>query len=133
MTCAVCLRALTVARKTNEDLFNKTGEILCALKNISRCEALEEKYEFCGVFGYSGDEIRDISNFPEKHLSKKHFVPEADITDEVCALNELRAQIRRCECAAVAVYEKSEKEWAKSIACGLNRLSAAVYVLMLMA
>jgi len=132
MTCAVCLRAL-LATKTNAETIKNVGEILHALMEISRCEALEEICEFCGVFGLSEDELRNYSNFPEKYLGKKHFVPSCDITPEVCALNELRAQLRRCEREAVAVVCETDAEWAKSIAQALNRLSAAAYILMLKA
>ena len=133
MTCAVCLRALTETKKINKEIADKLCEVLDVLKKISRCEALEEICEFCGVFGMSCEELREASNFPEKHLGKKHFVPSYDITEEVCAINELRAQIRRCEREAVAVFEKCGMEWAKSIAVCLNRLSSAAYILMLKA
>ena len=82
--------------EVSENAGEKICEILDALKKISRCEALEESNEFCGVFGISDEELREQANFPEKYFGKPHFVPMPDITEEVCAINELRAQIRRC-------------------------------------
>ena len=126
---AECICACTAAPK-NRFVFKGLAEISKVVGQIMRCEALCESTEFCGVFGYSGDELREVSHHPEKYLGASYFWPDENASPCMAALNRLRAEVRRCEREAVRAYPKPEPWQASIIEC-LNRLSSAVYILML--
>lgn len=126
---AECIYACSVAEKGGF-VFEGLAEISKVIGRIMRCEALCESTEFCGVFGYSGDELREVSQNPEKHLGMAHFWPDENASLSMAALNRLRAEVRGCEREAVRAYPECEP-WQISIIACLNRLSSAVYILML--
>ena len=132
-TFAVCVRACAVLRERGAAAAEKLAEILSCLKEITRCEALGITSSLCGVFGYSEEQLREVSNFPEKYLGQGHFIPDENECVVISELNLLRVQIRRCEVAAAALYAENGEKWTLSIVKSLNRLSAAVYILMLKA
>lgn len=122
--------ACTIAKDANRAAFGGLAEISKVIGNLMRCEALCESTEFSGVFGLSGDALRDVSQNPKKHLGQDHFWPDENATPLMAALNRLRTEVRRCEREAVRAYPECE-DWQVSIIACLNRLSSAVYILML--
>ena len=126
---AECICACSVAKKGGF-VFEGLAEISKVVGRLMRCEALCESTEFCGVFGYSAEQLREVSQNPGKHLGASHFWPDENAGVEMAAINRLRAQIRRCEREAVRAYPECEP-WQESIIACLNRLSSAVYILML--
>jgi ethanolamine utilization cobalamin adenosyltransferase len=77
--------------------------------------------------GMDMDVLRAVSRNPRQYLHTGHLMPEASLGANIALLNWLRAQVRDAELAA-----------AKAALCrtdiqeSLNRLSSAVYVLMLL-
>ncbi|MEI6100960.1 MAG: hypothetical protein WCP73_03885 [Eubacteriales bacterium] len=127
---AECIVACTVAKQANGKVFEGLAEISNIIGHIMRCEALCESTGFCGVLGYTGDQLREISQNPEKHFGIGYFWPDENATPLMAQLNHLRAEVRCCERMAVRAYPDLE-EWQTSIIACLNRLSSAVYILML--
>lgn len=127
---AECIWACSVAKDANEAAFQGLAEISKVIGNLMRCEALCENTEFSGVFGLSGDELREFSQNPKKHFGLDHFWPDENAAPLMAALNRLRAEVRRCEREAARAYPECE-DWQVSIIACLNRLSSAVYILML--
>jgi len=127
---AECIHACSITKGSEGFVFQGLTEISKVIGGLMRCEALCESMEFCGVLGYSGDELREISQNPEKHLGVGHFWPDENASPAMAALNSLRAEVRRCEREAVRTYPENQP-WQVSIIECLNRLSSAVYILML--
>ena len=77
--------------------------------------------------GMNTDVLRAVSRNPRQYLNTDHLMPDAALGSNVALLNWLRTQVRETELAA-----------AKAALCrtdiqeSLNRLSSAVYVLMLL-
>jgi ethanolamine utilization cobalamin adenosyltransferase len=77
--------------------------------------------------GMDTEVLRAVSRNPRQYLHTDHLMPDAALGANVALLNWLRAQVRDAELAA-----------AKAALCrtdiqeSLNRLSSAVYVLMLL-
>jgi len=77
--------------------------------------------------GMNMDVLRAVSRNPRQYLHTDHLMPDAALGANIALLNWLRAQVRETELAA-----------AKAALCrtdiqeSLNRLSSAVYVLMLL-
>ena len=77
--------------------------------------------------------LHAVSHHPLKYLGHDHLLPEADQGALVARLNLLRAQIREAELYAADVYIVRDFTVSRpDIMQGLNRLSSAVYVLMLL-
>lgn len=79
-----------------------------------------------GMGGMDPETLRLISREPAKYLGLEHFAAEAALGGNVALLNWLRASVRETEVAAVSCSGNLD------VICSLNRLSSAVYVLMLL-
>ena len=75
----------------------------------------------------NAEAIRLVSHDPTKYLGQGHIVPDVALGPNVALLNWLRAQAREVEVAYVQVGMERE-----DILASLNRLSSAIYVLMLL-
>ena len=77
--------------------------------------------------GMGPDVLRAVSRNPKQYLGVDHLVPEAALGANMALLNWLRAQVRETE-VAVAKASLCRNDIQES----LNKLSSAVYVLMLL-
>lgn len=127
---AECLCACAAAKEKGGPVFGGLAEILKKTGKLMRCEALCESMELDGVLGYTGDELREVSQNPKKYLGTDHFWPDENVSARMAAVNRLRTAVRRCEREAVRAYPEGE-DWQASIITCLNRLSSAAYILML--
>ena len=86
-------------------------------------EALPEQ-ALCGM---NAEALRLVSHDPMTYLGQGHLVPDVALGPNVALLNWLRAQVREVEVAYVQVgMERGD------LLTSLNRLSSAIYVLMLL-
>lgn len=99
-------------------------EILGLLRRMLKNEVLGEPFVFGSLFGKSEQEIREISQLPQKHLGIPHFMPGPQDGLTIARLNCLRTRVREAELLAVDTHRED-------LIKGLNRLSSAVYILML--
>jgi ethanolamine utilization cobalamin adenosyltransferase len=77
--------------------------------------------------GMNMDVLRAVSRNPRQYLQTDHLMPDAALGANIALLNWLRAQVRETE-LAVARAALCRTDIQES----LNRLSSAVYVLMLL-
>ena len=103
------------------------AEILEFLRRMLRCEVLGEPFPFGTLFGLPEEQLRKISQLPQKYLGTPHFMPGPGDGAAIARLNVLRTQVREAELLAAAAFPASRED----ILRGLNRLSSAVYILML--
>mgnify|MGYP004466178635 CR=1 FL=1 len=108
-------------------LGKECGEMLEFVRQILKSEVLEEPFREEKLLGLTLDEIRVFSQQPQKYLGKPHFMPGPQHGLTVARLNALRTQVRQTELAAAQAFPEQRQD----IVRGLNRLSSAVYVLML--
>jgi ethanolamine utilization cobalamin adenosyltransferase len=127
---AECVCACVAAKERSGFVLEGLAEMIKVTGRLMRCEALCENMEFYGVLGYSPEELRRISQNPNKYFGTGYFWPDENASAPMAALNRLRTVIRRCERAAVLAYPQ-EEDWQLSIITALNRLSSAAYILML--
>jgi ethanolamine utilization cobalamin adenosyltransferase len=77
--------------------------------------------------------IHRLSHDPLRYFGHDHIVPDAAQGVTVARLNLLRALIREAELAAANVYIDANYQLTRpDILESLNRLSSAVYVLMML-
>ncbi|MFZ5592541.1 MAG: hypothetical protein ACOY81_12145 [Bacillota bacterium] len=78
----------------------------------------------------SGQQIREYSHHPEKHIGVRHFMPEARHGQMMARLNLLRTLVRQVELVAVEAFCRPEGVERQDILTALNRASSAVYIMM---
>ena len=104
-----------------------------ALGNVLRAEALDEAMTPIVVGEFDEAQIHALSHSPLKHLGHDHIVPSIEHGLAVARLNLLRAVIREAEVAgAQAFIDRDFVVRRNDVLQALNRLSSAVYVLMLL-
>ncbi len=109
------------------------ADIRSALGNVLKAEVTGETMPAIAMGDMDETAIHAVSHNPLKYLGHDHIVPEAGQGAHVARLNLLRAQIREAELYAADVYIARDFTVTRpDVMQGLNRLSSAVYVLMLL-
>jgi ethanolamine utilization cobalamin adenosyltransferase len=109
------------------------ADVRSALGRVLKAEVSGEAMPPVVMGEFDEAAIHAISHHPLKYIGHDHLVPEVSHGVQVARLNLLRAQIREAELAAADVFiDRDFKITRPDIMQALNRLSSAVYVLMLM-
>ncbi len=104
-------------------------DIVRVTREIMRSDATGQPPDVQDILGLDLDEIREVSNNPQSELGISHYMPDAHADEMTALLNMLRTDVRRTERAAVAAGTGDGA--MEGIQLVLNRLSGAVYILML--
>ena len=108
------------------------ADIRAALGNVLRSETLDEPMPAIVMGEFDEAQIHALSHNPLKYLGHDHIVPAIEHGVNVARLNLLRTVIREAEVAgAQAFIDKDFSISRGDVLQALNRLSSAVYVLML--
>ncbi|MEI7611977.1 MAG: ethanolamine utilization cob(I)yrinic acid a,c-diamide adenosyltransferase EutT [Betaproteobacteria bacterium] len=129
---AVLLQAEWQSASLAASLQKMLADVRAALGNVLRSEVLNEPMPPITLGDFNTDQIHLISHNPLQHLGHDHIVPALEHGLAVARLNLLRSVIREAEVsAAQAFINKDFSISREDILQALNRLSSAVYVLML--
>ena len=109
------------------ELQAQCSELLDFVRQILKCEVLEEPFRVDRLLGMTLDQVRTYSQLPQQYLGIPHFMPGPRHGLRVARLNGLRTQVRQTELEAARAFPEGRED----IIRGLNRLSSAVYILML--
>lgn len=101
-------------------------ELLNLARQLIAADVLGEPVKETTLLGLSEQELRQHSHLPQKYYGKPHFMPEFEDGETVLQLNRLRTLIRSTELTAVAAHPTRT-----DIIQALNRMSSAVYILMI--
>ena len=104
------------------------GDIRSWAGNLLRAEVTGEEIPEQGMGDWTFAVIHAVSHFPEKYLGHDHLVPEVAHGRIPAVLNRLRAEARETELAAARLLPER-----LDLVRVLNRMSSALYVLMLCA
>lgn len=114
--------------KLNGDLDSVYGMI----RKIMTAEIKNELLENIEVLGYSMEKTKEISHNPKKHFGVDHlFLIDSTYSDEILQLNRIRTLVRMCELSAMDSFYDSYGEKENKMMEAFNRLSSAVYIMML--
>ncbi|MDN6448360.1 MAG: ethanolamine utilization cob(I)yrinic acid a,c-diamide adenosyltransferase EutT [Enterobacterales bacterium] len=109
------------------------ADIRSLLGNIMRADALDIPLAVQEIAGLTADELHRLSHQPLKFLGHDHIVPDVNQGRDVALLNLLRASVRETEITAAKVFIGADYHVQKAdLLQALNRLSSAVYVLMIL-
>ncbi|MEA5001871.1 MAG: hypothetical protein VB081_00015 [Christensenella sp.] len=121
---------LALARERGErEAENDLKDIVGVIRQVMRAEACAIAPTFDHIIGLTFDELREYSYHPQKYLHTEHVFPDEN-SDLICAvLNILRTKVRQAERVCIAAGLDAYAN--ESIQMILNRLSSAVYIIML--
>lgn len=115
----------------NDEVVQGLKQIYLHLRKMMRAEVLGEKLEEFKMFDLEHQTIREMSHYPKKYFGKEHFMLDGTEKMEVLLLNRIRTKVREVEVLAVETFKEDTKVTRPDILQSLNRLSSAVYFLML--
>jgi ethanolamine utilization cobalamin adenosyltransferase len=129
---AVLLQTQWQAEAMATTLQRMLADIRAALGNVLRCETLGEPMLPIAMGDFDEAQIHALSHNPLKHLGHDHIVPAIEHGLTVARLNLLRTAIREAEVAGAQAFIGNDFSISRGdLLQALNRLSSAVYVLML--
>ncbi len=111
------------------DVISGTEDIVRVTRELMRAEAMKEEPQVDAILGIALPELRKISHHPKSELGTEHYLPDENTDVMTAQLNLLRTDVRRAERCACAAG--GENPVCKAMCMVLNRLSSAVYILML--
>lgn len=108
------------------------GEILNTVRELLRREVLEEPVEEKPLCGMTERELRKRSHFPQEFYGQAHFMPAFSDGTVLLRLNHCRCMAREAELAAAEAFTDREGSPTRTdLLKAMNRLSSAVYLLMI--
>ena len=108
------------------------ADVRSALGNVLRAEVTDELLGPVSMGELDEEAIHRLSHDPMRYFGHDHILPEAAHGSTIARLNMLLAHIREAELAAAEVYiDRDFNVLRPDLMQALNRLSSAVYVLML--
>lgn len=117
------------SRKLLDDL----SDVLGALRELMRCDVLDEEFKRDTIIGLSHAELRERSHDPQKFFGiKQMMLPDYTMGRDYALLNQLRSQVRETEVAAVDAFRVGDRYTRGDIVEELNRLSSAMHIMMCM-
>lgn len=114
-----------------EKLVEELEEVLQYIRNILKCEVLEEEFPKINLLGLNEDELREWSHNPMKHFNMKHVLPNYNMGELVLGLNALRSSSREVELGAIKAFKTEDGVVRTDLLKALNRLSSCLYIMML--
>lgn len=115
--------------------YNEMGDdlviVLEYLQKMMRAEVLGEELPFIEFKGWTDDQIREYSHYPDKYFGVKHILPSAKYGQIFANINQIRTMIRQLELAAVEAFYNEEEDTCErlDIIMALNRLSSLIYIM----
>ena len=123
---------LILCQLAADHLHAPVGEILAQVRQLIRCDVLEEPVPEQKLCGLTAEEIRSHSHFPQEYYGQPHFMPEASDGMVMARLNRGRCTAREAELAAVSAFcDREGNPTRMDILQALNRMSSMLYLLMI--
>ncbi|MGL4568909.1 MAG: hypothetical protein ACRCU6_10360 [Fusobacteriaceae bacterium] len=114
--------------KLNSDL----DSVYSMIKKVMLAEIKDELLENVEVLGYSLSKLKEVSHNPKKNFGIDHLFDINSSYDEtVLELNRIRTIVRMCELHAADAFSDSWGEKENKLMEAFNRLSSAIYVIMI--
>ncbi|MGF1726848.1 ethanolamine utilization cob(I)yrinic acid a,c-diamide adenosyltransferase EutT [Photobacterium nomapromontoriensis] len=114
------------------------ADIRSYLGQVLQSEVTSQPLPELSLGEFDASVIHQWSHNPLKHLGHDHMLPDVSYGKLVAELNYLRAQVRELELAAITTFLDPSMQLTSNgvsredIVAGLNRLSSAVYVVMIL-
>lgn len=120
-----------IAECGNQKLLDDLANILGILREMMRCDVLDEEFKNEAIIGLTHAELREQSHNPQKFFGVKAMVlPDYTMGKEFALLNQIRTAIRETEVAASNAFREGKRYTRDDIIEELNRLSSALHIMM---
>lgn len=114
-----------------EKIIEDLDDILGSLREMMRCDVLDEPFRREFIIGLSHKELREHSHNPMKFYNVKQMVlPSYNLGKAYALLNQLRTAVRETEVAAAGAFRNGQKYERADIIEELNRMSSAMHIIM---
>lgn len=124
-------QAMIQAAGGSGQLIEDLGEILKDLREMMRCDVLDEEMHTETLLGLTHAELREHSHNPMKYYNIKQMIlPDYTMGMEYALLNQLRTTVRETEVAACQAFHVDKKFIRNDIIEELNRISSALHIMM---
>ena len=108
------------------------GEILDFVRELVRCDVLEEPVGKGTLCGLTMEQLRSRSHRPQDYYGQPHFMPSASDAPELLLINRARCVARQGELAAVEAFSDREGNPTRmDILQAMNRVSSMLYLVMI--
>lgn len=112
-------------------LVDDLEEILAFVRNLFRCDVLNEPAGEFSLLGMTAAQLREISHNPKKYFGKEHFLQHYSMGEVLLTLNKLRTLTRQTELAAYQAFKDANGQVLREdIIMALNRLSSLFWIMM---
>ena len=115
----------------DQSLIDDLQDILESLREMMRCDVMEEPFRRDYIIGLNHKELREHSHNPMKFYHIKQMVlPDYTLGKSYALPNQLRAAVRETEVAAAAAFHVGKEYLRQDIIEELNRMSSAMHIIM---
>lgn len=129
----VVLAQATIAEGGKQKLVDDLGNILGVLREMMRCDVLNESFRNETIIGLTHAELRERSHDPKKFFGIQQMVlPDYTMGKDYALINQIRSAVRETEVAAAEAFREGSKYTRGDIIEELNRLSSALHIMMCM-
>lgn len=126
-------QAILHEKAGNEKVIADLDDILRVLREIMRCDVLDEPLHIDKIIGLTSAELRERSHAPMKFFHVKYMrLPDYKMGVAYALLNQLRTAVREAEVVAVEAFKNGRSYERQDILEVLNRLSSAMHIMMCM-
>nr|WP_296007339.1 ATP-binding protein [uncultured Blautia sp.] len=115
----------------SQKLIDDLQDILVSLREMMRCDVMNEPFRRELIIGLNHAELREHSHNPMKFYKIKQMVlPDYTLGKAYALLNQLRAAVRETEVAATTAFHEGREYTREDIIEELNRMSSAMHIVM---
>lgn len=127
----VLAQSMMALDEKNKLVIEDLDDILKILRELMRCEVLDEDFEVDTIIGLTHAELRERSHAPMKFYKVEYMkLPDYTMGSTYAWLNKIRASIRETEVVAVDAFKEKRRMDRTDIVEELNRLSSALHIMM---
>ncbi|MEG1857156.1 MAG: ATP-binding protein [Pseudoflavonifractor sp.] len=129
----VVLAQVAAAEAGRSKLTEDLGDLLEALRELMRCDVLDEEFRRETMVGLTHAQLRERSHDPERFFGiRRMALPAYTMGREYALLNHLRTAVREAETVAVEAFRGGGTSPRSDIIEALNRMSSALHIMMCM-
>lgn len=122
---------LLCIRKAPETVKKQLQQVLDTARKLLAREVMDEKVLPEDLGQMTEKEIRERSHRPQDFYGQPHFMPSGEDGELLLQVNLARTLARQAEIAAVRAFLTEEGLQREDLVRGLNRLSSALYLIMI--
>ncbi|WP_242863708.1 ATP-binding protein [Anaerotruncus rubiinfantis] len=127
----IILAQTVVCKDHPKTLVKDLDELLNVVRQIVRCEVMEEPMTSYTLLGLDADGLREHSHHPQKYYRiKQMLLPDYSMGEAYARLNLIRTKVRQAETVGTKAFWTGRTYEHTDILEALNRLSSAVHIMM---